>query len=78
MSTWHSCETTHCRAGWVVKLAGEEGEKLEKFHNTPLAASLIYKASSPYKVTMPRFYEDNETAMADIKRMADLEKGEAV
>ena len=23
MSSWHTCETTHCRAGWVVALAGD-------------------------------------------------------
>jgi hypothetical protein len=74
MSAWHTCETTHCRAGWVVHLAGEAGKKLEAFHNTPLAAYLIYRESSPHKVTFPRFYENNLTAMADIKRMAELEK----
>jgi hypothetical protein len=75
MSSWHgSCGTTHCRAGWVVTLAGDAGKALEKFHDTPLAASLIYHASSPnVPVAMPRFYEDNETAMADIKRCAELE-----
>lgn len=77
MKDWHICETTHCRAGWVVHLAGEAGYALEKFHSgpgyigTPLAASLIYHASSPdLPVSMPRFYENNETAMADIKRLA--------
>ena len=23
MDAWHTCEYTHCRAGWVVVLAGE-------------------------------------------------------
>jgi len=73
MGNWHTCETTHCRAGWVVTLAGEAGKKLEAFHNTALAASLIYKASSPLPVTMPRFYETVPQAMADMKRLADLE-----
>jgi hypothetical protein len=74
MSDWHTCETTHCRGGWVVALAGEAGKALEAFHDTPLAAYLIYKASSPLKVTFPRFYEDNATAMADIVRLAEEEK----
>jgi hypothetical protein len=74
MGNWHTCETTHCRAGWVVTLAGEAGKRLEAFHNTALAASLIYHASSPdLLVTMPRFYESNEVAMADIQKMAALE-----
>ena len=74
MKTWHTCGTTHCRAGWVVTLAGEEGKKLEEFHNTELAASLIYRESSPHKVSCARFYDNNVDAMADIKRMAELEK----
>lgn len=74
MDTWHTCETTHCRAGWVVTLAGEEGRALEKFHNTELAAALIYRESSPHKVSAARFYDSNELAMDDMRRMAELEK----
>ena len=74
MSLWHTCETTHCRAGWVVTLAGDAGRALEAFHNTRLAATLIYRESSPHKVSMLRFFETNEVAMADMKRMAELEK----
>lgn len=72
MTTWHQgCGTTHCRAGWVTTLAGEEDKKLEEFHNTELAASLIYKASCPeVPVYFPRFYETNAIALADIKRCA--------
>ncbi len=73
MSTWHTCGTTHCRAGWVVKLAGEAGAALEKFHNTELAAALIYRESSPLKVSAARFYDGNEEAMADMKRLAEEE-----
>jgi hypothetical protein len=79
MDTWHTCETTHCRAGWVVHLAGEAGRKLEAFHDTALAALLIYHASSPDlpPVSPTRFYESNEVAMADIRRLAELERGAA-
>jgi hypothetical protein len=74
MSEWHTCDTTHCRAGWVVTLAGEAGKALEEFHDTPLAASLIYAASSPLKVSMQRFFDSNEKAMEDMKRLAEKEK----
>ena len=75
MDAWHTCETTHCRAGWVVALAGEAGKALEKFHDTPLAALLIYHASSPeLRVSPPRFYENSVMALADMKRLADLEQ----
>jgi len=72
MSSWH-CGTTHCRAGWVVTLAGEEGKKLEAETDTCFAAMMIYKKSSPIHVPPTRFFEDNKTAMADIKRCAELE-----
>ena len=29
MSDWHTCKTTHCRAGWAVTLAGDAGKELE-------------------------------------------------
>jgi hypothetical protein len=74
MDKWHTCETTHCRAGWVVILAGEAGKKLEKQTSTPFAAMQIYKASSPIRVFPPRFYENNEVAMMDIVRCADEER----
>jgi len=40
MSQWHTCDTTHCRAGWVVTLAGEEGRELERQTDTGFAAVL--------------------------------------
>lgn len=76
METWHSqtCDTTHCRAGWVVQLAGEAGKELETETSTLFAAMQIYHKSSPdIRVSPPRFFESNELAMADIKRCAELE-----
>jgi hypothetical protein len=70
MDTWHTCETTHCRAGWVVHLAGKEGKELEMFHNTLLAAQLIYlESGSP--INPCRFFDKNEDAMADMKMRAE-------
>jgi hypothetical protein len=74
MSAWHTCETTHCRAGWVEVLAGERGKKLAKETDTAFAAMQIYKNSSLIRVSPVKFYEDNETAMADIVRCAEEEK----
>jgi len=73
MDSWHTCETTHCRAGWVVVLAGEEGKKLEEETSTLFAAMQIYKASSDIKVSPNRFFDSNKIAMEDIKRCAELE-----
>ena len=74
MSTWHTCATTHCRAGWVVTLAGEKGKELERRTSTEFAAMMIYKESSPIRVFPPRFYDGNEVAMKDIERCAEEEK----
>jgi len=72
MGDWH-CGTAHCRAGWVVTLAGDEGKALEGRIGTPAAASLIYLASDPTIARFPKFYCDNETALADMKAMAEKE-----
>ncbi len=69
MATWHSCETTHCRAGWVVHLAGEAGYALEKRTDPVFAAMQIYKASG-YEISPGRFYDSNDKALEDMKRLA--------
>lgn len=73
MDAVHTCETTHCRAGWAVHLAGEAGYKLENHTSWEFAAKQIYNASSPIKVSPTRFYESNEAALEDMKRCAELE-----
>lgn len=72
MGEWHSCKTTHCRAGWVIHLAGEAGYKAEDFYGTYLAAQLIYRESG-YEINPSRFFDSNEDAMEDMKRLAEME-----
>ncbi len=72
MTQWHTCESTHCRAGWVVILAGEAGGMLEGFVGPATAAALIYQASDPGLEKIPDFYCTNGEAMADIKRLAGV------
>ncbi len=75
MSSWHgSCGTTHCRAGWVVTLAGEAGAAMEFCMGTAAAAALIYLKSDPKLGKIPNFYDmDNAAVMADMKRLAESE-----
>jgi hypothetical protein len=73
MTDWHTCDTTHCRAGWVVHLAGKPGYELEKKTNTLFAAMQIYHKSSPIHVSPVRFFDDTEKAMEDIKKCAEKE-----
>jgi uncharacterized protein YjbI with pentapeptide repeats len=75
MGQWH-CGTSHCRAGWVVTLAGKEGADLEAKIGTSAAAMAIYMASDPERWTterLPDFYCGNETALADMARMAGVD-----
>lgn len=74
MSDWHTCETTHCRAGWAIVLAGEAGRRLERVCGSFEAGMLITLASCPWMDTRPDFYADNEDALAEIKACAAREK----
>jgi hypothetical protein len=73
MKKWHTCETTHCRGGWVEFLAGKEGKELADRTTTLFAAMQIYKASSPIKVSPVRFFDPSDKAMEDMRRCAELE-----
>ncbi|MFJ0446696.1 pentapeptide repeat-containing protein [Bordetella bronchiseptica] len=67
MGAWHTCETTHCRAGWAVHLAGEAGYALEREHGPQYAGRMIYMASVG---RAPHFFASNELAMADLREQA--------
>jgi hypothetical protein len=69
MDVFHSCETTHCRAGWAVHLAGKAGYELEKRLGACAAGALIYAVSRP-NMPVPDFYASNEDALADIEKCA--------
>jgi hypothetical protein len=78
MGSWHgqnSCGTTHCRAGWVIELAGEQGYALQKQTSPTFAALQIYKASCPELPVSPyRFHESQFIALANIKEYAEKEQ----
>jgi uncharacterized protein YjbI with pentapeptide repeats len=69
MGTWHVCETTHCRAGWAITLAGLPGKMLEDRIGPAAAGALIYAASRPGK-PVPDFYAGNNEATADLEACA--------
>lgn len=73
MNEWHTCDTTHCRAGWAVHLAGEKGKKLESETSTLFAAMQILKKSSDIHVPLMKFFDNNTESIKDIKRCAELE-----
>ena len=74
MSDWHSCETTHCRAGWAIHLAGAAGRTLEYCYGPATAGAIISVLSCPeLEGKVPDFYASNDEALADIKRLAAME-----
>lgn len=69
MRKWHTCETTHCRAGWAVVLAGKPGKDLEARVGSQTAGTLIYLKSRPSK-RLPDFFASDAEAMADLEACA--------
>ena len=65
MSNWHTCETTHCMAGWAIHLAGDAGKALEAERGPQRAGALIYRVSTG---RAPHFFASNERALADLKK----------
>ena len=74
MLDWHTCQTTHCRAGWVVTLAGQAGADLEQRLGTGVAAALIYAASDPTLTRVPEWHTTDTEALADMERLARAEQ----
>lgn len=69
MSNWHTCATTHCRAGWAIHLAGQDGYALaHRLADSELAGQLIYVASGYDRP--PDFFASNEDALREIRAAA--------
>ncbi len=56
---WHTCETTHCIAGWAIHQAGEEGRKLEAQYGAPMAGLRLLGVEAA-----AHFYDSNADARA--------------
>ena len=41
MGDWHTCETTHCLAGWAVHLSGPAGYALEALVGPSTAGQIL-------------------------------------
>ena len=56
MRTWHTCETTHCIAGWACHL-NDRARELEQSHGTEIAGLLTLGAEAH-----SHFFDSNEQA----------------
>ena len=73
MGDWHTCKTTHCRAGWAIVLAGKQGRKLEEKYGQKLAAYMIYSKSDPKMWEVPDFHCSDAEALEDMRKMSGRE-----
>ena len=64
MNAWHTCETTHCLAGWAVVIH-PQGKLLENIYGTSAAAAMIFHVCEG---EVPGFYSSNEAAMEWLKK----------
>jgi len=71
MENVHTCENTHCRGGWMIALAGNDGTEMEDYWGWEMAAMLIYKANTGVPINPCRFYDSNADALKDMKRLAE-------
>lgn len=71
---WHLSDKTHSWAGWIVKIAGEEGQRLEAHLNTPDAACLILIRNDPSFDVLPDFaFLSDREALQQMKDCAERE-----
>jgi uncharacterized protein YjbI with pentapeptide repeats len=62
MHTWHTCETTHCLAGWAIHLSGPAGYLLEKTTSPSVAGAMLVPSIAHL------FYASNDEAMEWAKK----------
>ena len=68
MDTWHTCETTHCIAGWAIHLAGEQGKALEEKFGPHIAGlSLLGTEAASH------FYDSKADATAWLRGKLEAE-----
>lgn len=71
--TGGGCNTTHCIAGWVIELAGQDGHDLYDGIGWSNASDMIMAASCPWLDQLPSYYSDDKTAMNFINTMLEKE-----
>jgi len=72
MDSWHSCQTTHCIAGWAIHQAGEPGRLLEETHGPEVAGRMLLGHDAAM-----HFHDSNDDARAWLQSVLDAaEAGE--
>ena len=71
MSEWHTCETTHCLAGWAVVESGAAGAALEAVTGTAVAGVMLMPSAADL------FYGTDEQALAWCREQVGGEQAQA-
>jgi len=66
MGKWHTCDTTHCLAGWAIHQAGTIGKTLESLHGPHMAGLLLLGHEAAR-----HFYDSNEDAIKWLRSVVE-------
>jgi hypothetical protein len=68
MLRWHTCETTHCLAGFCEIYAEEKGKFLVKHFGHWMCGALIFYKSTGH---IPDFYASDEDAISELESLVN-------
>jgi hypothetical protein len=66
MCGWHTCDTTHCIAGWAIAQAGEPGRLLEAAMGPEVAGLMLLGVEAH-----AHFFNDDDTARAWLQEVLE-------
>jgi hypothetical protein len=66
MTRWHSCDTTHCIAGWAITLASADERAVLKGTDVPSTATILLGIAAA-----PLFYLTNDEARERLQLVLD-------
>jgi hypothetical protein len=70
MNEWHTCERTHCMAGWALHQAGEPGRLLEQAMGSQIAGLMLLGVDAH-----SHFFDSNEEATAYLHSVLEGSNG---
>ena len=67
MVDWHTCDTTHCLAGWAIHNEGEAGYALERETSPAAAGAILLGVEAASK-----FFKDNDAVMTWLRSKVEV------
>jgi hypothetical protein len=66
MNGWHTCDTTHCIAGWAIAQAGEPGRLMEAVMGPEIAGLMLLGTEAH-----AHFFDADDTARAWLQEVLE-------